>query len=313
MTFGNFYNVDKIHINISNYASGIIENDVACFSYGKEVKQAAIIHRIILNCVLSPKKKRKLESLKDKLPKYEKGVVIKYRPNDPVRDEFLSDCFDCTPFEIPGECIKALIEEYALLPYFKREEIFFKERFDIINDCIKAKYSLRFRNKNNEELVVIPHKIEQDKWSSFNYLICCEKIDGVLRYINLRIAFLENFSQKSVVRDAEQNLSDEDVRAIEAAKKVKGVQFLSDDTTHIKVRLTQVGQTMYKRMLFLRPVWSNISKCKDGNAIYEFNCTERQIEYYFFKFGKEALVLEPEGLRQAFLQKYEEAVEKYSC
>ena len=45
--------------------------------------------------------------------------------------------------------------------------------------------------------------------------------------------------------------------------------------------------------------------------IYEFDCTLRQAENYFFKFGHDAMVLEPENLADKFLRKYRNAVKRY--
>ena len=44
---------------------------------------------------------------------------------------------------------------------------------------------------------------------------------------------------------------------------------------------------------------------------YVFYCTQQQAEYYFFKFGKDAEILEPATLRSRFQKLYLEAAGKY--
>ena len=42
-----------------------------------------------------------------------------------------------------------------------------------------------------------------------------------------------------------------------------------------------------------------------------FKCTEQQAEYYFFKFGADAIIEEPISLRKQFEDKYKLAISKY--
>jgi hypothetical protein len=289
----------KVHLNISYYADGILENDACCFSYKEVIKRGTIINKIILNY--------NLEGDINKFSSRNKDVVYKYRPSrEVIANICVENVIEPPPFTI-GIYLKALVEEYALLPYYKREEIFFKDRVDDINDCIEAGYSLKISYRGNN-LIVIPYKIEQDKWSSFNYLLAATKDNGILTPYNARIAFIEKLDK---VRKKEPPLTKQEKGHLEKDKKKKGIQFIRDETGIIKVLLTKVGQNMYKHMLFLRPNFTDIKKTDTNEAIYSFNCTERQIEYYFVKFGKEAIVLEPVELRDRIYKIYEDAVESY--
>ena len=64
---------------------------------------------------------------------------------------------------------------------------------------------------------------------------------------------------------------------------------------------------MYQTILHQRPSYIH----KDGN-LYTFNCTRRQAANYFFKFGKEALVQQPQELHEQMLQNFKDAVSTYS-
>jgi predicted DNA-binding transcriptional regulator YafY len=48
----------------------------------------------------------------------------------------------------------------------------------------------------------------------------------------------------------------------------------------------------------------------EGNE-FVFKCTEAQAEFYFFKFGKDAEILEPEELRNKLANMYDEALRMY--
>ena len=45
--------------------------------------------------------------------------------------------------------------------------------------------------------------------------------------------------------------------------------------------------------------------------LLSFDCSHRQIRNYFFSFGAEAEVLEPESLRQWFINDYQSSIDVY--
>ena len=69
---------------------------------------------------------------------------------------------------------------------------------------------------------------------------------------------------------------------------------------------------MFRSILHLRPVADDslTTTDEDGSQTICFFCTYRQIENYFFKFGKEAKILSPEEdaakFREAYLAAYGE-------
>ena len=77
----------------------------------------------------------------------------------------------------------------------------------------------------------------------------------------------------------------------------------------IKVALSEQGYKLYKSILYLRP---NAKIDKDGDKwILTLSCAEEQVKNYFFQFGKEAIVISPDSLKQWFLDKYTDAAEMY--
>ena len=91
-----------------------------------------------------------------------------------------------------------------------------------------------------------------------------------------------------------------------------GVQFLLQDSEPICVRLTEQGKRMYDSQAHLRPFFSERKKLPDGSWLYSFDCTQMQAEFYFFKFGADATIEHPLELKEKFLGKYRDAVERYT-
>ncbi len=69
-----------------------------------------------------------------------------------------------------------------------------------------------------------------------------------------------------------------------------------------------ITNDMYRSMLHLRPQYLK----KTDNRIYEFNCSIHQAHNYFFKFGEDAIILEPKSLASSFADKYQRAAKSYS-
>jgi predicted DNA-binding transcriptional regulator YafY len=148
-----------------------------------------------------------------------------------------------------------------------------------------------------------PYCIDTDKVTAHNYLVGYtrdsednEKL-GVFRLS--RILNIES--------DGTGGLSELEVDSIKDAIKARGVPFLREAPQIVKIRLTNAGQKLYSRVIHNRPIYDR----KDGDT-YVFNCTLAQIEYYFFKFGADAEVIEPGALREKFIAMHKAALERYS-
>lgn len=63
---------------------------------------------------------------------------------------------------------------------------------------------------------------------------------------------------------------------------------------------------MYGKMLHLRPGYAH----KEGKD-YVFFCTAWQAQNYFFKFGHNAKIIEPQYLAELFQRKYQSAAKQY--
>lgn len=99
--------------------------------------------------------------------------------------------------------------------------------------------------------------------------------------------------------------------------KTNKIQFLHKEPL-IKVVLSKDGYDLYmKRINRKRPIpFTEPKPLKSENKTVAweltFNCSQEQILYYFFQFGKEAEITQPLELRETFVAKYKEALEKYT-
>ncbi|GEM_PF-6275830 len=308
------YDDRKQYLNLSNNAFYIMNCDALAFA-GKKVSSSRVesgfLNRIFLNFLQD---KEKMENLMNREEQYTKGVQFNFRLQTKAEKQISSIETNkksrlCKKFIFSGyfnrnKCLKAVFEEYAGLPYYEREKIYFRSEFEFLCLCCKSSQPVGFDYRKGKETVYIsmlPYDIRLDEWSSYNYLIGITKSGKI---INCRLSFIQNLHSVS------GNFSDlhKKSKIIEERIMTNGVQFLGSEPQKIIVRLTETGQNMYSTMIYLRPHYES---CNPQSGIYEFFCTPTQIRYYFFKFGGEAEIIEPEILRQQFIDDYKKALDNY--
>lgn len=207
--------------------------------------------------------------------------------------------------------LNSVIEEYTRKPYYERERIFFKEKFSTVQTAIDSDRTLRIR-KREKEYHVIPYKIIMPDSTQYNYIVGKSalldenKQPGVYKYACFRFTFTDSIEPEKIIKNTPP-FSREDKKKIEEEIRQKGVQFLSFDIqSPIRVSFTDRGLKMYQKTYHMRPQYST----RDGN-ILTFLCTEEQMLRYLFKFGSDAVVLEPPSLRQKFQNRYRDAWKAY--
>ena len=224
--------------------------------------------------------------------------------------EYLTDPFsDCKEERYYkgkiGNYLKAIIEDYASKPFRERELIYFFDRVKTINTAIKEKRGLAVKTSGGNFIFVYPHKIVSDQMLMYNYLIGYSQREEDIekRAITLRISRLNDIK----LRGTNKSLKDNEIDALEYSANKIGVQFLGGEEMDIVVKLTENGKRRYINQLHLRPECIEI---RNGDE-YVFRCTPAQAEFYFVKFGKDALIKEPLSLRDRMLQIYKDACDMY--
>ena len=89
----------------------------------------------------------------------------------------------------------------------------------------------------------------------------------------------------------------------------KEPQFLASDMIELKVKFTDKGLESFNRHLYMRPM--DFEKVDGEENVYLFRCTEFQAIGYFFKFGRDAEILEPQEIREKFIRRYRDAYMRY--
>ncbi|MBR4948562.1 MAG: WYL domain-containing protein [Clostridiales bacterium] len=156
-------------------------------------------------------------------------------------------------------------------------------------------------------MTVRPYKIASSPLLQYHYLVALPadaKTDKDILVLRVsRIIESKKFSRTSHITAQEQKNIDEVIRT-------KGIQYIVSQDSEIKVVLTDQGYKLYKSIIYLRPKHTDITH-KGDKWVLTFMCAEEQIKNYFFQFGKEAMVISPDHLKQWFLDKYTDAVNSY--
>lgn len=216
--------------------------------------------------------------------------------------------------------VSALVEEYAKLPMYRREAIYYADTMKTVEEAIRAnndgdtKY-LIIDTKKASRITMYPVEILLDEWSTYNYIIGIGEFDPAKGEVPISVK-LSNIQKISIVKSG-NILIRHDLKMInELYERVKsrGVMFIGSHKTEgeiIKVRLTEKGFNLYNSMTFLRPKYDSEETDQNGDHILTFSCTCQQILYYFQRIGKYAEILEPPKLRKKFAALYSAANELY--
>lgn len=218
--------------------------------------------------------------------------------------------------------ISALVEEYAALPMYRREAIFYA---DIMN---KAAEAIRRNNdgetcylfidtpKSDIKVKIYPVKILLDEWSTYNYLIGIGIYDPekgetpmCMRMSNINKADIVTSDNILVYHN--QQMIDELYRRI----KSRGIMFIGSPCYEgevIRIRLTKNGFDLYNSIVFMRPRYDLIEQLGNGDYIMTFSCTQWQVFNYFKRMGSDVEALEPVQLREKFAGFYRSANELYN-
>lgn len=214
-----------------------------------------------------------------------------------------------------GLYVKAVIEEYCRMPYPAREQVFFRDNWNEIARAIEEKKIVKLRLQSKKIIqgrmqdnieYMLPMCIEEDSEHMYNYLagLIGPTQGGPWRIGAVRLSNIRNAEcQKKT-----GYLSADDKKAISKEIKNRGIRYLSDNENPIKVvvQFTPSGEKLYRQILHLRPI------CKKKNGlIYEFECPQFQADTYFFKFGHNVKILEPQFLAEKFKRKYQSAARQY--
>lgn len=343
--YSNYYEARQ-HLNLSEFAFEIIENDKSVFL--EKASRQRIINLILHNYMDSAN-----ASIDIAIARYREDLLSRLLsiPDGEKKDDVISTLVDAYRHElvqtatnypkgrafkmqldkenyqamaewrdangyydgIAGHFLKAVIEEYARKTQYEREGILLRESVDELQSCIDAQQliviTLNGLHRSRHE--VRPYSICCDRGCNYHYLVGMTRKAGTTypeRIASYRISRI-NAIRRSHSRSGKITVAQ--AREIEQKLRDDGVQFLLQDSETIQVRLTEQGKKMYDSQVHLRPLYTEYKALPDGSWSYTFDCTQMQAEFYFFKFGADAVIEHPLELKERFSYKYQKAVEQY--
>lgn len=356
-----WYLVDglKQHINLSEFALNIIEDDISNFYLDQRKPSfsgflntifanfypeanSAISQRYTnkndeLQQLFTSKEFKSFDSditnlyidkmlvvyqkeLEEKANSYKKGVGKKFRINKANLSVLRNSTESIHYNDSIGNYLKAIYEEYALLPSYKREEIFFKDKFHIIENAILNKRKLKFNIMRKidpkkgdfyiRKFYLSPFEIIQDKNNTYNYIVGYSeeiKSDGTTGDkipASFRISRIDHIA---IMNSMNASITKADLKSLETEIAQKGVQYLAGEIVDVIIKFNDKGFEAFERTLYMRPKIEK--KLKDNTFL--FKTTKVQAINYFFKMGRDIEVIEPEDLRSQFIRRYQSALDVY--
>ena len=336
----------KIRISLSRRAYIVMLDDMRVFSVAN---QATFINTIIRNFHDSAKaslsswllkKRQEFEGLfaDSELDEMSKEITVRHmlqnekektilELQDSLKEKYISRLYhinnsnfeylryDCNEEEFyhdkPGAYIKCLLEEYAGLPFIKRERIFRKEVYETVEYACRMNYLLQVKTyvyQEQQTFLVYPYKIIPDPLSTQEYLACYTRTPAESPKEKKDASFSMARLQKPVILKQHAFLSREDVAKIEDDIAKLSVAYLLGEPQEIRVRLTERGKKSYQTRLYSRP---DKDEARSTEQEYVFSCSEHQAYNYFFPFGAEAEIITPLSLRTRMETNYQNALEQY--
>lgn len=220
-----------------------------------------------------------------------------------------------------GPFLKAVFEDYANKPFFEREQIYYKDTINKINQAIGYEVRIRITlkeklNKKGETIpykfVLTPYKIVQDKNKLFNYVIGYGKSFNASEEEKQKIVCyrISNIADAFVQTSSQDHISKKEASVLEEELSKRGAMYLTDEIIKVKVEFTKRGLENFKRFIYQRP--SDYVVDENNQFVYLFQTTKNQAINYFFKFGWDAKIIEPDFLYTEFKKRYERAAQVYN-
>ncbi len=341
-TFDSEFSENKQHIGISSLAYSIITSDFRRFEYSNQIKSINdFINKIIQNCHSLPfdfypcnlqtiyeqeaavhKTKAEISAIIDE--KYQSypcnSIEEKVNKTFTIIKSLHAQLISLSGSYIAeyynnrvGKYINSILEEYAALPFSKRETIIFIDTITELKDSISTKRTKCITHSNGTQYYFIPYKIVTDNMGMYYYVIgkslpynpnfqqeerlCSFRIDRIsVGYSNKQLSL--SFEEKKTLDDCLRN---------------GDVEYLLGEKTVFEVTFSEAGFQLYKDIFAKRPQY--ITKSEDNqtkDVTCTFECTERQFKNYFLPFGSVIKDIKPDAMKDTFVEFYQRSYENLS-
>ena len=199
-----------------------------------------------------------------------------------------------------SQYLNDFFSSYLSISRKDRERILFQDIFEELNTAIRKNSIIRFTSTSAPNVIftVQPYCIAASKEEQCNYLLCLDNETGIPRSFRIsRIRALYSSSDKFIPNES-RKLEFREIARRSPQSTSKGIE--------AEVRLTEKGLQKFHFITKNRP---DVLK-KEENTLY-FNWPKTQLEEYFHRFGKEAVILSPDDCRESMRIFYKKAWEAY--
>ena len=285
--------VERINFGISNYIKKNLEKDTENFRISKK---NLLINKIIYWFL----EENEEENGKNKI---EKEIYINVSLNKNKLGKDIQEIFgNYSNNENNSEKLFDLVNQYMLLPKYKREKILYNDNFEKISEAISKNKKVRINYEREtdkiekESLKIEPYNIFTTKEEEHNYIYAwCDEYNKFWKFRLSNIASIFNCTEKAVHKlDYTVNKGKEDFSTAFIGEKIK-----------IKVLIKD--KYLYKRITFNKP-----EEITNDGDIYWFECPFDMAVAYFSQFLEKCEIIEPIELREKMKEKIKEAYENYN-
>ena len=200
-----------------------------------------------------------------------------------------------------SQYVNDLFTSYLSISRSERERIIFRETFDAIDFAIQRNGIITFSSTTaapNYVFVVKPYVIAASKEEQCNYLLCQDKSTPFTRTFRISRIRALYVTQEIFEWDEQTFLELKEIAMRNPQSASKNVE--------ASVYLTDRGIQKFRVIVKNRP---DVLK-KEGN-IYYFHWPRQQLEDYFSRFGKDAIILSPAESHDHMIAFYKSALEAY--
>lgn len=287
---------DFINTLIVNYFDSYYRNDAALYDKVNELLHTEVSGSALSNTVDHIVTLAREYHLPSSDSHSDMTVSVKPTRRSSGIIDFIQD--HCLADSSLSSYFRSMFASYCSLPQDKREEIIFRDKFELISQAVNEGRMIYFTTRRSRERhLAAPYGIARSQEELFNYLLC--------RYNGMSYSFRMTRIQNIVILSQPAEFSEAEIAVFEKMKR-HAPQFTFDDNEEICVRLSQRGVSMFDKIYSYRPKPVRIIK-----DLYYFDCSAAQIYYYFFRFGRNAVIMYPHSLRQQFAQDYQSAADVY--
>lgn len=180
---------------------------------------------------------------------------------------------------------RRMFTAYSKKTKTEREKILFSENIALLRRAIEKGAAACVALKNGTVIKCASiYSVSPAKDELFNYVLL---YDGK-HNVTLRLAGIQ-----SVNLTSERAFIPKENAALFARQVACGAQYpmYNTDNELIKVRLTEKGKELFKKIYLYRPTPVSIK-----GDVYSFDCSANQLIYYFERFGERALIISPKRL-----------------